>query len=193
MNKWKYWNYCGLSITHPWIFTICIRWLFCTFFWQIWWIKSFPWCWSVFSRFFYLDFWCWSNGRGVLWPSLRVVLIVQVSRPGSSMAPLGCSSLVDGVVWHFFLRLLIGWEFQLFHDAIWFGGIVYLILEFKIFLHDELLWSLVKSWSWTDSSQVVWLFLVWFDGFCFCCQGWFEVCIAIFWGRFICMRIRVAV
>ena len=44
MNKWNYWNCCGLSNTYPGIFTI--RWLFCTFFWQSWWI----WCFFLVFR-----------------------------------------------------------------------------------------------------------------------------------------------
>ena len=52
-------------------------------------------------------------------------------RPGSSMAPLGCSSLVDGVVVASISKACDWLDFSnCFNDAIWFGGeVVYLILE----------------------------------------------------------------
>ena len=148
MNKRRYWNCFGLSITSHWICTI--RWLFCTFFWQSWWIKGFPWCGSVFSWSGFFEFWCWSNRWGVLLLFLRVGLIVRVYRPDPLMASLGSSSLVDRVVWHSSLRLLIRWELWIvpWCHLVWWA--FFLSLELRIFLHDVWLLPLAKSWSWAE-------------------------------------------
>ena len=95
-------NAVAFSKTYPGIFTI--RWLFCTFFWQSWWILSFLLCRSSFSRSSFLEFWCRSNGGGVLLFSPLVALIVRFYLAGPPMASwCGFSHWQMGCLASFFL------------------------------------------------------------------------------------------
>ena len=93
---------------------------------------------------------------GFLCSFLRLDWLFEFTGPGPGSVPNAVLWLVVDVVWPFSLRLPIGWESWLFHDAIWFGGFSSWCWSSRCFC-TMMAFASCKVLVWSGSIQVVFL------------------------------------